>query len=342
MTPGCNQVLGPDPLKMREAGMDGKSLRVVGIDVSKRTLDVAREGVRVSQRYGNDPVGIARLIGGLDAEHDIVVFERSGGYERLLEGELAAAGVRWAVVHSKRVKALREAKGIKAKTDPIDCRLLRDFGRDQLEEGNLRLGRVEDVTLATLVARRRQLNGILHAENCRRETAAIEGVRASIGRMIAMVEAELAAVEEAITEHIGRDPQLAMKQQVMCRRIGVGQTTARALLAVLPQIGCASAKEIAVLGGMAPRVHESGLSKKRRGVEPGRCAVKVMLFYPAQSAMRFDPEIKAFAQRLRNRGKPGKVILVAVMRKMLIRLNAAVRDALACSEGARSAAHAAA
>ena len=95
--PGCNQVLGPDPLKMREAGMNGKSLRVVGIDVSKRTLDVAREGVRASERFGNDAVGIARLIDGLEAEHDVVVFERSGGYERLLEGELAAAGVRWSI-----------------------------------------------------------------------------------------------------------------------------------------------------------------------------------------------------------------------------------------------------
>jgi transposase len=313
---------------MREAGMNGKSGRVIGIDVSKRTLDVAREGVRASERFRNDTVGIAQLIDGLNAEHDIVVFERSGGYERLLEGELAAAGVRWAGVHSKRVKAFREAKGIKAKTDPIDCRLLRDFGRDQLDEGKLRLGRLEDVTLAALVARRRQLNGMLHEERCRKETAAIDAVRASIGRTVATLEAELTATEAAITEHIRRDPELTIREQVMCRQIGVAQTTARGLLAVLPQIGRATAKEITALGGIASRVHESGVGKKRRGVEPGRSAVKVMLFYPAQVAMRFDPEIKAFAERLRSRGKLWKVILVAVMRKILIRLNAAVRDAL--------------
>lgn len=341
LRPVCNQVLGPDPLNMREAGMDGKSLRVIGVDVSKRALDVAREGVRRTERYGNDVVGIARLIDGLDPERDIVVFERSGGYERLLEGELAAAGVRWAVVHSKRVKAFREAKGIKAKTDPIDCRLLRDFGRDQLDEGRLRLGRVEDVTLAALVARRRQLNAMLHAERCRHDTAAVDVVRASISRTVTMLEAELAAIEAAVTEHVEADAELVMKQQVMCEHIGIGQTTARGLLAVLPQIGRATGKEIAALGGMASRVHESGTSKKRRGVEPGRSAVKVMLFYPAQVAMRLDPQIRAFAERLRNRGKSGKVIMVAVMRKLLVRLNASVRDALTSSELQRSAAHAA-
>ena len=129
----CNPVLGPDPINMREVGMNCKGLRVIGIDVGKGMLDVAREGVRAGERYSNDAVEVARFVRGLDPERDIVVFERSGGYERLLEGQLAEVNVRWAVVHSKRVQAFRIAKGIKAKTDKIDCRLLRDFGRDQLE-----------------------------------------------------------------------------------------------------------------------------------------------------------------------------------------------------------------
>jgi len=314
---------------MMEVGMNGKSLRVIGVDVGKRAVDVACEGVRAIERSVNDVVGIAQFVRGLDPEHDIVVFERSGGYERLLEAQLAAAGVGWAVVHSKRVKAFRIAKGIKAKTDAIDCRLLRDFGRDQLNEGKLRFGRLEDVTLAALVARLRQLNGVLHAERCRHETAAIDLVQASIARTIALLEAELATIEAAIAQHIAVDPELRLKEQVMCERIGVGQTTARALLAALPQLGRATDKEIAALGGIAPRVHQSGGTQKRRGVEPGRFAIKVILFYPARSAMRFDPEIKAFAQRLRQRGKLGRVVLVAVMRKMLVKLNAALRDALA-------------
>lgn len=308
-----------------------KGPKLVGVDVGKRMLDVACEGVKASKRFSNDMAEIARFVRHLDPEHDIVVFERSGGYERLLEGQLAAAGVRWAVVHSKRVKAFRISQGIKAKTDAIDCRLLRDFARDQLDRGELRLGRLEDVTMAALAARRRQLKDMLHAESCRQETAASEQVRSSISCMIGTLEAELSTIEAAIATHISTDPELQLKEQVMCRRIGVAETTAHGLLAILPQLGRASAKEITALAGAAPRVHQSGNTQKRRGLEPGRALVKVILFYPAQTAMRFDPEIKAFAQRLRNRGKPGKVIMVAVMRKMLVKLNAAVRDALLSS-----------
>jgi transposase len=327
---------------MMEVGMDDKSDRLIGVDIGKRFLDVAREGVRAIRRHSHDAVEIARLVDELEPEHDIVIFERSGGYERRLEGQLAAARMRWAVVHSRRVKAFRVAKGIKAKTDAIDCRLLRDFGRDQLNEGQLRFGRLENVTLAALVARRRQLNGLVHDERCRRETAALDLVQASIARTIATLERELATIEAEIDRHVAADAELTLKQETMCRRIGVGPTTARSLLAVLPQLGCATGKEIAALGGAAPRVHQSGTVKKKRGLDPGREAVKTILFYPAQTAMRFDPEMKAFAQRLKQRGKPGKVIMVAVMHKMLIKLNAAVRDALNSSRGTLSAAPAAA
>jgi len=311
---------------------------MIGVDVSKRTLDVACEGVRAVERYANDAAGIVRFVRRLDPEYDVVVFERTGGYERALEAALATAQVRWGVVHSKRVKAFRVARGIKAKTDSIDCRLLRDFGRDQLNEDKLRLGRAEDVTLAALVARRRQLNDILHAERCRHETGAIDLVRASIARTIVMLEAELATIEAAIAEHVAADPELSLKERVMCERIGGAQTTARALLAIVPQLGRATGKEITALGGAAPRVHQSGVMTKRRGLEPGRAAVKVILFNPARCAMRLDPEIKAFARRLRKRGKPGKVIMVAVMRKILVKLNAALRDALELSGPAARAA----
>jgi transposase len=324
---------------MREVGMDGN--RVIGIDIGKWMLDVAREGATRSERYANEPAAIAALVSELDPARDLVVFERTGGYERGLEAVLAAAGIRWAVVHSKRVKAFREAQGIKAKSDAIDCRLLRDFGRDRLNAGDLRLGRLADVTLAALVGRQRQLNAMLHAERCRLDTTAIELVRRSIARTIATLEAELAEIEVAVAAHMAEDPQLELKEKVMCRRIGVAHTTARGLLAVLPQIGEATGKEITALGGIAPRVHQSGVTQKRRGLDPGRGAVKVILFNPARTAMRYDPDIKAFAQRLRARGKPGKVIMVAVMRKMLVQLNAAVRDALASDEKPKSAALAA-
>jgi transposase len=313
---------------MREVGMDGK--RVVGVDVGKRWLDVAREGARRVEHIGNEATAIEALVKSLEAGADVVVFERSGGYERHLEARLAAAGVAWAVVHSQRVRAFRTAQGIKAKSDTIDARLLRDFGRHCLNSGNLRLGRVQDVTLDVLMTRRRQLVAALHAEQCRRETAATEPVRASIELMIVHIESGVAAIEAEIAAHEAENPELSFKEKVMCERIGVAQATARGLLAELPELGQLGRKEITSLGSLSPRVHQSGGSQKRRGLVPGRTKVKVILFNPARTAMRFDPAMAAFSDRLRARGKPGKVILVAVMRKLLVQLNAALRDALAC------------
>ena len=171
----------------------------------------------------------------------------------------------WAVVHSARVKAFRQVQGIKAKTDPMDARLLRDFGRDRLNASKLRIGRAEDVMLNALMARLRQLKAALHAEQCRRETAAIEPVRASIERMIVQLEAELVAIEAELACHEANDLQLAFKEKVMCERKGVAQATARALLAELPEIGRLDRREIASLGGLASRVDKSGRSDRRRG-----------------------------------------------------------------------------
>lgn len=309
--------------------MDGKSMRVIGVDVSKKWLDVARESVAKTERIENTAAAIAALVAALESGRDVVVFERSGGYERGLEAALAEAGIGFSLVHSLRVKAFRVACAIKAKTDAIDARLLAAFGRDRLEAGDLPLGRLADVTFATLMTRRNQLAAMLHAERCRLETMTIESVRASLERLCEHLAAELAAIETALCAQEAADPQLARKQQVLDQTIGVAQQTARALLAELPELGRFDRKQITALGGLAPRVHQSGNLRYRRGLAPGRTAVKVILFNPARTAMRHDPEIVAFCARLRAGGKPGKLIMVAVMRKMLVRLNARLREALA-------------
>jgi transposase len=320
--------------------MDSK--RVIGIDIGKRWLDVAFEDAVRVRRCSNDASGIASLINTFDPAHDIVVFERCGGYERSLEAALAAAGVAWAVVHSARVRAFRQLERIKAKSDPIDARVLRDFGRHRLNAGDLRLGRSQNVTLDALMARRRQLQAMRHAEKCRRDTAAIAAVQASINRMIDQIDAELAAIEAELRAHEANDGQTALIQAAMCRRTGVAQTTARALLAKLPELGRLDRKEITALGGLAPRIHQSGRITRTRGLDPGRESIKVILFNPARTAMRYDPHMRAFCDNLRARGKPGKLIMVAVMRKLLVQLNAVVRDALANAGPQHQAATAAA
>src|ERR1044072_9078345 len=272
----CNPVLVPDPSKMREVGMNDK--RIIGVDIGKSWLDVAWEQAARVQRYRNDAASIAALTEKLDPARDIVVFERCGGWERNLEAEVAQKTVCWAIVHSRRVKAFREAQGIKAKTDRIDARVLRDYGRDRLNAGKLRLGRLEDVTLDGLVARQRQLKAMLHAENCRLATPGLEAVRASIGRMITHLDEELAAIEAELVWYEQEHAEQVFKQQVLCGQIGVAKATARALLAELPELGRLDRKEITALGGMAPRVHQSGTSRKRRGPAHGRAAAEGILF----------------------------------------------------------------
>ena len=307
--------------------MNGK--RVIGVDIGKSYLDAAIEGCHRVRRYVNDAAGIAALIEQFDPAQDIVVFERTGGWERNLEAALADRAFTWAVVHSQGVKAFRQAQGIKAKTDRIDARLLRDYGRNRFDAGKLRPGHREDVTLDCLMARQRQLKAMRHAESCRLATAALEVVRSSIERMIADLDAALAAVAIELARYENEHMDLAFKEEVLCGQIGVAEQTARGLLAELPELGRLDRKAITALGGLAPRVHESGSIRKHRGLAPGRTSIKVILFNPARTAMRFDSQIKEFCGRLRARGKPGKVIMVAVMRNMLVRLNAQMRDAMA-------------
>jgi transposase len=321
---------------MRESAMDSK--RVIGVDIGSRWLDVSAEGTDRVERVSNAPDQVAAFVGRLDPTGDVVVFERTGGHERLLEAALAEKSVPWAVVHSQRVKAFRVALGIKAKTDAIDCKLLRGYGRNRLDAGKLRFGRVADVRLHSLLLRQRQIEAMLHAERCRSAMAGHDAVRASIEQIIANLEAALPIIAAELAAHKAQDPQFRRKQDVLCQQIGVGEVTARSVLAYVPELGELNAKEVASLGALAPSIHESGTIKRHGRLVPGRASVKRALYFPALTAMRRDPEMAVFAKRLRDRGKPKMVIVAAVMRKLLVRLNARLRDALDLDQVSRQTA----
>lgn len=311
--------------------------RVIGVDVGKRWLDIASEGAQQTARVANTHEQVLRFVNDLNPNRDVVVFERTGGYERLLETALAEKRVAWAVIHSQRLKAFRLALGIKAKTDAIDCRLLRGYGRNRLDAGELRFGRVADVTRHSLLTRRRQLEAMLHAERCRLAMGVAGAVRTSIEKLIADIEADLPVIEAELTAHEAKDAELRFKQDVLCQQIGIAQATARKLLVDLPELGQLRAKEVVSLGALAPRVHESGTIKRRKGLVPGRGCVRSALYFPALTAMRRDPDMAEFANRLKARGKPNMVVVAAVMRKLLVRLNARLRDALAERAGQAAA-----
>jgi transposase len=254
-------------------------------------------------------------------------FEPTGGYERPLRNALRSAGIRFVRVHPREVVAFRRSRGIKAKTDRIDAKLIASFAAEELSRRGFGAAIDGDEALRELAVRRRQLLDLRHAEACRLAMAATPAVRDSLEATRVALETALCAVEAALDACIAANPELTEAMQRLQSLKGVGPITAKTLLAELPELGLLSGKEIAALVGLAPFTQQSGKSNGRASIGHGRPGVRNVLFNAARSAIRFNPTMKIFYRRLvENNRRPGKVALTAVMRKMLVTLNAITRD----------------
>jgi transposase len=269
-----------------------------------------------------------------------VAFEPTGGYEHALQKTLIARQVAFARVHPNDLIAFRKSRAIKAKTDRIDARLIADFAAEELTRRGLRPAIVADETLRELAARRRQLVGTLHAERCRLALALSPAVRESLELLLDALAGSLAAVEAAIADHIAADANATALARLLQSLKGVGPVTAMTMLAELPELGHLSGKQIASLVGLAPRTNQSGKAQKRERTGFGRPSVRRVLFNAARAAIRHASPLKDFYDRLVvENHRPGKVALVAVMRKMLVALNAIARDRQPWRYGATEAVH---
>lgn len=256
----------------------------------------------------------------------MVAFEPTGGYERHLRRCLLRAKVTSKQVHPNEVVAYRRRRGIKAKTDRIDAKLLADFAAEELARRELEPVPQADEVLRELAARRRQLQAMLHAETCRCDVADSASVRKSLQAVIATLERSLAAVDRAIAERIANSAhaETSRRLQTFC---GVGPAIAETLIADVPELGHLSGKKIAALCGLAPHTRESGNQRGHASIGHGRPGVRKVLFNGARSAIQHNPVMKAFYRRLVDQNhRLGKVALTAVMRKMLVILNAMIRD----------------
>jgi transposase len=310
----------------------------VGMDVAKEWIDIAIAGRGGVKRIANHAEAIAAWLGEVEANIALVVFEPTGGYERTLRRCLVEAGVSFARVHPNQVAAFRRQRGVRAKTDRIDARLLADFAAEELARRGLAPMVEGEEALRELATRRRQLMAALHAERCRRELAENPVVRDSLAATIAALEASLAAVADAIEAHIAASPALAEADRRLRTLTGVGPVIAMTLLADLPELGRLSGKEIAALCGLAPHNRDSGKHRGHAPIGHGRPAVRMAMFNGARAAIRFNPVMKAFYERLtRDNHRPGKVALTAVMRKMLVTLNAMIRDGMDWKHAASAA-----
>jgi transposase len=307
--------------------MDAQDNKVfVGIDVAKASLDacVWPEGRRLVAT--NDPAGVRRLIADLPAaESCLVVVEATGGYQRTVVAELLAAGYRTAVVNPRQVRDFARGLGLLAKTDRLDAEAIARFG----QHASLRLVEPtspEHQRLEELVARRRQLVELRAAETCRLETVSTRTVLKSVRTVIEQLGKLIRKIEKELADLVESDSQLQCRSCTLQTTPGVGAVTATTLVAELPELGRLSRGQISALVGVAPFNRDSGKFHGRRAIWGGRAQVRSVLYMATLTARRVNPVIRAFGERLQAAGKPFKVVMVACMRKLLVILNALLKN----------------
>ena len=297
----------------------------VGIDVAKRKLDVAVWETGECWEESNDEKGITKLIKQLKGlEPVLIVLEATGGLELPLVYELAFARMPVAVVNPKRIRDFAKSTGQLAKTDKLDARIIARFASAVRPEVR-KLQSEEDERLTALVTRRRQVIEILTGEKNRRCSARL-GMKERVEKHISWLNEELAELDAEIAKYIQQSPMWKEKNEILTGIPGVGPVTGATLLACLPELGELNRQEIAALVGVAPVNKDSGRKCGKRRVFGGRAVVRSVLYMAALSASKCNPKIKVFYERLLGRGKEKKVALTACMRKLLVMMNAMVRD----------------
>lgn len=309
---------------------------IIGIDISKKRLDVAILPANEQWAVRNGEPEREELAARLRAHGPrLVVVEATGGLEVPVVAVLAAAGLPVVVVNPRNVRAFAQAKGTLAKTDKLDSNILAQFG--QSIEPELRpLKDAETQELDALITRRRQLVDMVVQEK-NRLSGAPRRVQRDIKEHIEELQRWLARLNVDIGDAVKSHPLWKEQDSLLRSTPGVGIVLSTTVLAELQEIGKLDRRKIAALVGVAPFNRDSGMMRGRRRIWGGRAQVRTVLYMATLSAIRFNPVVRAFFDRLRAAGKPWKVALTASMRKLLTILNAMVRDGRRWSPGPQTA-----
>jgi transposase len=296
-----------------------------GIDVSKDRLDLAILEQKRIRQYSNTVGGIKDLVKEMkELMPALIVVEVTGGYERAVVNALFEADLRVARVSGYRARQYARAKGLLAKTDPLDAMNLADYGKHvqpRLFEAKSEQGQC----LSGKLARRRQLGEMLKAEKNRLRLA-YGDIGSSMERVIEFLQSEMKQLDEEIRAYLDNEPEWLEQEQLLRSVKAVGPVTAATLLAELPELGKLNGKQIASLVGLAPINQDSGKRSRYRKTGKGRPSVRSVLYMSALTGIRYNPVIKKQYEGLVARGKVKKVAITACMRKLLTILNAMVRD----------------
>ena len=297
---------------------------VAGIDVGKAQLDVSIAEGPV-RGFANNTTSITALVRWLQrAGVTVVVCEPTGGYERQVVRRLQATPLPVVVAHPNKVRAFARACGEEAKTDRLDAQVLSRFGTVFALEGTPAPS-PERALLQDVLRRRQQLVDQRVQEHNRLDKGLSVDAKRSIARHLRWLDKEIKRLDQEYQAALQRSQRLQQRAQLLGSMRGVGELTAATLTAFLPELGQLSGKALTALAGLAPWSRDSGQQRGYRAIRGGRSVVRRALYLAALSAVRHDNSLRSFYHGLRQRGKPGKVALVAVMRKMLLHLNAIVR-----------------
>ena len=297
----------------------------VGIDVSKDTLQVAVRPTGEEMTFNNQEDGVA-LMGDFvkSCSPRLIVLEATGGWEMAAATRLAVQGLPVVIANPRQVRDFAKSTGLLAKTDMIDARIIARFAEAVKPEVRP-LKDEEGQKLDAFLARRRQLLQMLTAEKNRLVTAP-RWVKKNIQAHIRWLEKEVEKSNRDLEEFIKKSPLWREKLEILQSAKGVGPVLSITLLSDLPELGTLNRKEIAALVGVAPWNRDSGKFRGRRAIWGGRAHVRTALYMGTRVAIRFNPVIRVFAQRLRDAGKPYKVIVTACMRKLLTILNTMLKN----------------
>lgn len=301
---------------------------ILGVDVSSQTLDACLETPKhvkpMFKTVAYTPEGCKKLVAWA-IRHKVTrcAMEATGGYELTIAQRVMQAGIKLYIANPNRIRHFAKGDGILAKTDKVDAFVIAEFARKSNLPAAFEASPMQ-IEFKQLVMRRIELKKNLQAEKCRMRLST-GSVLQSHGNLIAALDAEVERIDSLINDLEAQQPEIAEKIQVLSQQKGVGRASAQALLALVPELGRIDRRKIASLVGLAPIANESGKMKGKRFISGGRSEARRCLYMPAWVATQYDPEIGAFYQRLIANGKKPKVAITAVMRKLLVRLNARMR-----------------
>ena len=310
------------------AGCGGLSIAeplCIGADVSKEWIDFCDTQGR-TKRVDNRAEAIEAAFVGPWAEAAFVVCEATGGYERVLMQTAARLRLRLRRVHPNRARAFARATGRLAKTDPLDAAILARFAKFIFDEPAPPAPSAQSQELAAMVSRLNQLTDLRQSETCREKLAPGAAVKVTIRAMLKAIGEQIAQMQKAIEAFIAADATLAENARLLRSCKCVGPKSVQAILGLLPEIGTLDRRKIAALVGVAPITTKSGSSINHASIGGGRKPLRDCLFMAALTASRHNPTFKAFRDRLTAQGKPHKVVIVAVLRKLITTLNAMIKS----------------